>query len=171
MRFPPVVLFSDGQERWLADGFHHVLAARMSGLAEIAADVRAGTQRDAFLYGIGANSTHGLPRSNADKRKAVALLLADAEWSQWNNREIARRCRVARSVVDRLRPGLSRSEMRKRKVQRGGAVYEINVKVSNAAAPETAPACPAQPVSVSVERRLKRCTGCRGDRRARYSHP
>jgi hypothetical protein len=68
--------------------------------------------------------------------RALCRLLADAEWSQWNNCEIARRCRVARSLVDRLRPSLSssKSEMRKRKVQRGGAVYEMNVKVSNAAA-------------------------------------
>jgi len=71
----------------------------------------------------------------------TALLLADAEWSQWSNREIARRCRVAPSVVDWLRPSLSASErqMHKRKVQRGGTVYEMNVNVSSAAAPDTAP--------------------------------
>ena len=65
----------------LADGFHRVLATCMAGLTEIAADVRVGSQRDAFLYGISANSTHGLARTNADKRKAVALLLVDAKWS------------------------------------------------------------------------------------------
>jgi hypothetical protein len=45
---------------------------------EITADLRQGTQRDAVLFGISANSAHGLPRNNADKRKAVSLLLGDA---------------------------------------------------------------------------------------------
>jgi hypothetical protein len=68
MRFPPVILFTDGGDfHWLGDGFHRVFAARKAGLSEIAAEVRAGTQRDAVLFGIGANRAHGLPRSNADK--------------------------------------------------------------------------------------------------------
>src|SRR5262249_8043073 len=94
LRFPPVILFTDGRDYWLGDGFHRVLAAQKAGLTEIAAEVRPGTQRDALLFGIAANSAHGLSRTNADKRKAVACLLADAEWSQWSDREIARRCRV-----------------------------------------------------------------------------
>jgi hypothetical protein len=154
LRFPPVVLFSDGKERWLADGFHRVLAARMAGLTEIAADVRAGSQREAFLYGISANSAHGLPRTNADKRKAVALLLADAEWSQWSDREIARRCQVDHRMVNRMRqrPFGDGPQMAQRKFERGGAVYEMNVKVSSAAIPDTAPG-PPQPVAGSVEKR------------------
>jgi ParB/Sulfiredoxin domain len=73
VRFPPVVLFTDGQDYWLADGWHRVLAARRAGLSEIAADVRPGTERVALLCSVSANSGHGLPRTNADKRKAVAL--------------------------------------------------------------------------------------------------
>jgi len=103
VRFPPVVLFTDGQEYWLADGWHRVLAARRAGLTEIAADVHTGTARDALLYSVSANSAHGLPRTNADKRRAVALLLADSEWSQWSDREIARHCHVDNKVVGSMR--------------------------------------------------------------------
>jgi ParB-like chromosome segregation protein Spo0J len=104
LRFPPVILFADGSEfYWLGDGFHRVLAARKAGLTEIAAEVRAGTQRDAMLFGICANNAHGLPRSNADKRYAVTLLLADPEWSQWSDREIARRVQVGHASVSRIR--------------------------------------------------------------------
>jgi hypothetical protein len=108
MRFPPVILFTDGGDfHWLGDGFHRVFAARKAGLSGIAAEVRVGTQRDAVLFGIGANSAHGLPRSNADKRHAVALILADPEWSQWSDREIGRRCQVDGKVVSRMRRSAS----------------------------------------------------------------
>jgi hypothetical protein len=54
-----------------------------------------------------ANGEHGLPRTNADKRRAVELLLADAEWSQWSDREIARRAAVNKFLVNQMRPSLS----------------------------------------------------------------
>jgi hypothetical protein len=130
LRFPPVILFTDGGDfYWLGDGFHSVFAARKAGLSEIAAEVRAGTLRDALLFGIGANSAHGLPRSSADKRHAVALLLADAEWSQWSDREIARRVQVGHASVSRIRRSacVSKRQMGDRKVRRGDTVYEMNV--------------------------------------------
>jgi hypothetical protein len=135
LRFPPVILFTDGSEYWLGDGFHRVLAARKAGLTEIAAEVRPGTQRDAILCGIGANGGHGLPRTNADKRKAIALVLADPEWSQWSDREIARRCQVGYMTIGRMRRGLSApmGQMGGRKVQRGSSVYEMNLSAKNAA--------------------------------------
>ncbi len=52
--FPPVLLFNDGTQHWLADGIDRVLAAESIGLKEIAAEVRQGTQRDAVLYSCGA---------------------------------------------------------------------------------------------------------------------
>src|SRR5205085_9681775 len=118
LRFPPIIVFSDGKDHWLADGFHRVLAAKKAGLTEIAADVRPGTRRDALLFAISSNSAHGLARSRADQRKAVALLLDDGEWSQWSDREIARRCQVSNFLVSRMRRGASViiSQKRPRKV-------------------------------------------------------
>ena len=107
LRFPPVVLFTDEQHFWLADGFHRILAARDAGLSEFPADVRPGTERDALLFSISCNGAHGLPRTNADKRKAVTLLLADAEWSQWSDREIARHCQVSHKCVQKVRRSAS----------------------------------------------------------------
>ena len=45
---------------------------------------RAPAGRD--LHSVGANATHGLRRSNADKRRAVVLLLEDEEWSSGQTR-------------------------------------------------------------------------------------
>ena len=61
----------------------------------------------AKLYACGANSKHGLLRSNEDKRKAVRTLLQDAEWSVWSDRDIATRCNVSPTFVDDLRKKLT----------------------------------------------------------------
>lgn len=105
--FPPVVAFYDGSDYWLADGFHRLAAARQAGQPALAVDLRQGTQRDAVLFSVGANAHHGLRRSNQDKRRAVATLLADPEWAQWSDREIARRAGVGSSSwVGKLRAEL-----------------------------------------------------------------
>lgn len=101
--FPPIVVFHDGKHHWLADGFHRYHAYRQAGAVEIAVDVREGTKRDAKLFSAGANGDHGLRRTNADKRSAVAILLDDAEWSTWSNSEIARRAVVGEALVRSLR--------------------------------------------------------------------
>lgn len=104
--FPPVTVFFDGNEYWLADGFHRVQAKWIEGIKEVRAEVHVGTQRDAILYAVGANATHGLRRTNADKHNAVVRLLRDNEWSQWSNREIARQCLVDEKTVRNIRKKL-----------------------------------------------------------------
>ena len=101
--FPPVLVFFDGTDYWLADGFHRILAAESIGLNEISAKVKLGKQRDAILYSVGANARHGLRRTNADKRRAALTLLQDPEWSQWTNVAIAKACGVAESFVRKLK--------------------------------------------------------------------
>ena len=103
VRFPDIIVFHDGTKYWLADGFHRVAAAKRAGVDEINTEVRQGTRRDAVLYSVGANATHGLPRKNADKRRAVLTLLQDEEWSKWSNSEIARRAAVSESFVRKIR--------------------------------------------------------------------
>lgn len=105
--FPPVVLFYDGTDYWLGDGFHRVEARRrlkdegQGGI--IAVDLRQGTRRDAVLFAAQANASHGLRRSADDKRRAVMCLLNDEEWGKWSDREIARRCHVSPTLVGKLR--------------------------------------------------------------------
>ena len=111
--FPPVVIFHDGTNHWLADGFHRTEAHAVAGEAEIAADIRQGTQRDAILFACGANATHGLRRTTEDKRRAVILLLSDPEWSGWSDGEIARRAHVSQPFVGKMR-GLTHNVLSER---------------------------------------------------------
>lgn len=101
--FPPIVLFGDDESGyWLADGFHRGDAALSIGKTHIAAEVHAGTRRDALLYGVGANRTNGLRRTNADKRHCVEILLRDAEWSRKSDGWIAERVGVSQPYVSKV---------------------------------------------------------------------
>jgi ParB-like nuclease domain len=105
--FPPVIVFHDGADYWLADGFHRVQAARKIDRKEIEAEIREGTARDAILHGIGSNATHGLRRTKADKRRAVEKLLTDPEWAAWSDRKIAQLAKVDHKTVGKTRRELS----------------------------------------------------------------
>ncbi|WP_421413199.1 ParB N-terminal domain-containing protein [Agrobacterium tumefaciens] len=105
--FPPIVLFHDGKSYWLADGFHRYHALNATGAQRVIADVRQGTRRDAILFSVGANASHGLRRTNEDKRRAVLTLLQDAEWSTWSDNEISKRVGVSATTVGTVRKSLS----------------------------------------------------------------
>lgn len=98
-KFPPVDVFYDGQDHWLADGFHRIEAAESIGQPEFDVKTHQGTRRDAVLFSVGVNAEHGLRRTNADKRRAVLTLLHDPEWSTWSNSVIARHCHVDEKTV------------------------------------------------------------------------
>lgn len=125
--FPPVIVYYDGKDYWLADGFHRVAAWARIGREEVPADVRQGDRRAAVLQSCAANAAHGLRRTNADKRRAVMTLLEDDEWSKWSSREIARRCGVSDMFVGKIKGELSANGLQigeTRTVERGGTVYQ-----------------------------------------------
>jgi hypothetical protein len=159
VKFPPVSVHYDGEVYWLSDGFHRFQAAKRVGFTEIEVDVRQGTQRDAQLFSFGANATHGLRRTNEDKRRVVAAMLADPDWVVWSNVQIAKACSVSRELVRAMRGGDSHhaelqdsaspqataqrdapSAPTVRKVQRGDTVYEQDTGAIGRTKPPKAPA-------------------------------
>lgn len=141
---PPVTVFFDGTNYWLADGFHRLAAHRRLNRREIEVEQRDGTQRDAILHSVGANASHGLRRSNADKRRAVEMLLSDPEWSKWSSEAIAKQCHVSPHTVAAIRKSISANaeidEPVTRKVERNGTVYEQKTaNIGRSAQPEPAP--------------------------------
>jgi ParB/Sulfiredoxin domain len=109
--FPPVVVYCIDKKYLLVSGYHRLEAATLAGEKIIRCEVREGTLRDAILHSAACNSTHGLRRTWADKRKAVGTLLGDAEWARWSNNEIARRCHVSEPFVSSLRGQLVTSNV------------------------------------------------------------
>ena len=101
--FPPITVYHDGVDYYLADGFHRLHAAQRLGRASIQAEVKTGTLRDAILFSLGANRDHGLRRTNADKRKCVQTLLEDFEWGELSVNEMARICGVSPQLVSAVK--------------------------------------------------------------------
>ncbi len=121
--FPPVIVFFDGADYWLADGFHRFMAHCRAKFEQINAEVHNGSKRDAILYSVGANYDHGLRRTNADKRKSVMMLLEDSEWCMWSDNEISKKCRVTQPFVSGIRKELKSEPIEERIVERKGAQY------------------------------------------------
>ena len=117
--FPPIRVITDGVKSYLVDGFHRYFAVKKLGKTSIEAEVTSGTLRDAILASCKANKSHGLRRTNADKRKAVITMIDDFEWGMWSDSEIARQCDVSQPFVSNIRKGLSAPEVVKYKDKDG----------------------------------------------------
>jgi len=103
---PPVTVFHDGKQYWLADGRHRLEATRRLGYPDIQADIRSGSERDAMLYAFTANLSHGLPASHADRKKIAQTLLEDADWRSWSDRKIAEISGLTHPTVGKIREAL-----------------------------------------------------------------
>lgn len=108
--FPPIVVFHDGSDHWLVDGFHRYFAQKSNGLVSVQVDIHNGTLRDGKLYSFGANGKHGKPPSQEDKRNSITEMLTDKEWGKWSNVQIAKIVHVASSTVARIRVLLEESK-------------------------------------------------------------
>lgn len=125
----PVVVFETDEGYLLADGFQRIEAYKGVGKRKIDVEVKQGTRRDAILYGIIANTKHGVRPTNEDKRKMVTRLLQDEEWSTWSDNVIAKKLGVTQPFVSGLRKELVAANQIKprEKVQavRKGKIYNI----------------------------------------------
>ncbi len=102
-KFPAIDLFFDGKDYWPGDGFHRFFADKACGHPKTFSRIHQGTQRDAILFSLGANETHGKRRSADDKRRAVLRLLEDAEWKQNSDSWIATAANVSQPFVSSIR--------------------------------------------------------------------
>jgi hypothetical protein len=130
--FPPITVFHDGSDHWLADGFHRYMANKQNGTTEIECDLKTGTLEDAKLWSYGANSKRGLSMSREDKRKVILLMLQHPEWSKWTNTEIAKHIGVSGMTIGRVKAGLvydaEKEPASKMFTQKDGTVKEIKTK-------------------------------------------
>ncbi len=105
-QFPPVTVYSEDESVFfLADGFHRLRAHIQLGMEQISAEVHPGTRDDAAWHSVGSNKSHGLRRTNADKRRAVERALEIHP--ELSSRTIADHCGVSHTLVDLIRGALA----------------------------------------------------------------
>jgi hypothetical protein len=109
-QFPPITVYFDGKNYWLADGFHRINAHVIAWPDElIECEVLKGTKSDAQWHSYGANITHGLRRTNEDKLRAIKAALQHPQGSVLSDRHIAEHIGVHHSTISKLRKELSPS--------------------------------------------------------------
>ena len=109
--FPPLTVFFDlaAVLYILADGFHRLIAhLRVRPNDPIIVEQYLGTVEDARWFSIGSNKTHGLKRTNEDKRNAVELALLHPKGADQSDNSIADHVGVSQPFVLKVRKQLSK---------------------------------------------------------------
>lgn len=101
--FPLMETIFDGATHWLTDGFHRYHAYKLLGIKEIEVKSKTGALRDAQIEALKANSTHGKPLTNEDKRNKVKMALEIEGVDKLQDAEIAKMCGVSKPFVGAIR--------------------------------------------------------------------
>jgi hypothetical protein len=107
-KFPPLIVFYDGTDNWLADGFHRYFAYKQHAALDVDVEVREGTKDDALLYAFGAAAQRGLPMNHQDYKAIIKRMLAHPVWSQWTNTTIAKHIGCSSMTVGRIKKELEK---------------------------------------------------------------
>jgi len=130
VKLPPVVVYFDGTDYFLADGFHRVQAHLRLEQEEVDAEVRNGTREDACWFGFGANREHGLRRSRADTERAIRQAILHPRSENLSHIQLAKHVGVSDKTVAKYReeliPSSESSKITKREVSRNGKKYSMD---------------------------------------------
>jgi len=111
-KLPPLIVYDTKDGLLLADGFHRYFGFERQGIKEYDCDIRKGTREDAIKYALGCNTTHGLRRTNADKRNSCVIALK--EFPKLSNRALAEICAVHHDLVADVRAQLEEKTEREK---------------------------------------------------------
>ena len=141
--FPPIIVFYDERTRThhVADGYHRILAAQHNKSEAIWAEIREGTKQDALRHALGANQTHGLRRTNADKQRCVRLALE--HFAKMSDRGVAELCGVDHHMVSKQRKLLGKTPNSATRTGKDGKQY----RASKSAQQQSAAVASPPPVS------------------------
>lgn len=78
-------------------------AAEMARIGDIEAEIKEGTWNEALLESTRQNLTHGLKRTNADKRRDIERCLTNPLTGKWSDNRIAKWCGVSQPFVSSIK--------------------------------------------------------------------
>ena len=101
---PLPVVFYDGSNHWLADGYCRVAAAVRVGIKELDVEVKMGDKRDAIEWAFKTKASQAARPTNADKRRAAEM--APRAQPKLSDRVIARQVRVGAPLAGHVRKSI-----------------------------------------------------------------
>jgi hypothetical protein len=137
--FPPVDVFFDGEEYWLADGYHRLMAAESLGWTEVDCTVHAGDLADAIWFSCSVNATHGLRRTREDVQLAIERALTHPKSASLTDRQIARHVGCSHPTVMAARQRMVAT----------GKIYQSQSRVDDNGVERVLPAKPEPPPPAS----------------------
>ena len=143
---PPIVVFQNGGQYWLADGFYRYEAHILVGRGTIPAIILQGGRKEALMHAVRANADHGVRRTNKDKRRAVEIVLTDVETQGLSDSEIAKICNVSQPFVSKVRRILTQNgyKFEATRICADGRVMDVS-NIGQKKEPTTAPIEPEVP--------------------------
>ncbi len=128
----PILVFYDGTNHWLVDGFHRIEAHIKTNKQKINAKIQAGTLEDAQWHSYSVNQHLSLKRTHADKQRAVIGALKHPQGVNKSNVAIGKHCGVSMFMVWKWRERLEQdgeiAKIQDREVVRGNSVYKQKVR-------------------------------------------
>ena len=131
-----VIRLAEDGRYYIADGFHRYAAAVKAKKKTIDAEVikNDGTHSDVLIECIKANHSHGLRRTNADKQRAVEMILVEKEtnpaFADYGSLKIAKLANVSKPmVIDCIRRRKGETTSWERKKQEGAQTRQESKKV------------------------------------------
>ena len=115
----PILLYFDGEQYWLVDGFHRVGAARELGKSTIPAIVKQRSQAQAVWDSLTANGRHGKQLTPADRIAAIKKALRIHP--EYTDRRIAKELMVDNKTVAKYRKELEAVEEIPQQADRQGS--------------------------------------------------
>jgi hypothetical protein len=126
--FPPVTVFFDGAEYWLADGFHRYHATKSNANATIEAEVINGSVDDAEEYSFSANGKRGYELTQEDKKAIIRRMLLKERYAEWSQARIAKHVGVSAMFVSRVKASMEiKDESKTKKFIKDGVEKEMDV--------------------------------------------
>jgi ParB-like chromosome segregation protein Spo0J len=98
-RLPPILVHRDSMR--VIDGMHRLRAAKRRGDDRIEVCFFDGSEQDAFVLAVTANTTHGLPLSLGDRTLATERIIASQP--TWSDRAIAAAVGLGARTVGNIR--------------------------------------------------------------------
>jgi len=137
---PALEVVKVGARYVLYDGYHRHAALLRAGRIDVDALVLEGTEDEARLYSAGANTDHGLRRTQADKQRAVEIASANPLSAGWTNQRLAAWCGVSDKSAAKWRRRSGEPDAKVTHVPESGRTVQRKARTARAARSDKAAA-------------------------------